>query len=552
MSVETSTWPLWGYYSVYQPLVNFNISAEYNNGVIQFQPVLASGWNVSSDGLTYNFALRNVSFSDGNPVNSYQIWALMYSHYYLSANATTWFGGYGLFNMSNVNFGPSTLALLNQSGVINPTSQLLQIMSNSSWPIYVDGPSHIVFRTLVANDFFLTEATYWTAAYDVQWAIIHGGYGTPAAPNPYFVQNAAPGSGPYTTTAVVQNSYVEFTQNPNYWGNSLTQAEINANEVLDPGHAKTVFVYYKPDDLARYTDLATGQAQIVGIGSADWNLVQANPDKFQTFSLPQWGAIFTAVSLNTRLYPTNITDVRQAIVHAINYSDISQTVFYGDTLPMVGPETPIWSNYYDLGNLSSYSYNVTLAQHYLSEANITNMPTLTFTAESGCSYCNAIAQIVQADLAQIGITVNIEVQALSSYFAPYGSYSTNYQNAAQMGQISLLGGGYYTEETPADGWTYFLSNNTFWGNWAVYYNPTVQACIDSYFTTGNSSLIRSLCQPAQAQVYNDAPYAWLGLDRLWYIDGSLVWQKGVVNSFLLDPDWGGADTAPIINTVTFG
>ena len=69
---------------------------------------------------------------------------------------------------------------------------------------------------------------------------------------------------------------------------------------------------------------------------------------------------------------------------------------------------------------------------------------------------------------------------------------------------------------------------------AIYSNPTVQACVNSFTTTSNVSQIQSLCTSAQKQIYNDAPYARLGVNKLWYVDGSLVWQKNVVKSFNVD------------------
>jgi hypothetical protein len=61
----------------------------------------------------------------------------------------------------------------------------------------------------------------------------------------------------------------------------------------------------------------------------------------------------------------------------------------------------------------------------------------------------------------------------------------------------------------------------------------------------------SLMQQAQAQVYNDAPYAWIGTLGLFFGDGSIVWNNQVVSGFSPDPLFGGEDTIPIFNTVTF-
>jgi len=140
-------WPNSLAYTVYQSLVTVNETAQFKSGNIQYLPGLATGWNVSSDGTTYTFNLRqNVKFSSGNPFNAYQAWMELYGLYYLTANSSTWMESYPLFNMNTAHFGPATIALINQSGLISPSQQALNIMMNSSWPIYVTGPYTIVFH----------------------------------------------------------------------------------------------------------------------------------------------------------------------------------------------------------------------------------------------------------------------------------------------------------------------------------------------------------------------------------------------------------------------
>src|SRR5208283_1642376 len=164
LSIDETFWPIydlnpipcilyvtgssWWMYTVFQPLVTLNGTALYQNGdTTQIEPVLAANWTISPDQMTYTFNLRqNVTFSNGDPFNAYQVWADWYDFYYLSGNATNFFTGYSVFNMSNVDFGPSTVALMTQSGLINPSPQLLNIMMNSTWPIYVTEPDQIVLH----------------------------------------------------------------------------------------------------------------------------------------------------------------------------------------------------------------------------------------------------------------------------------------------------------------------------------------------------------------------------------------------------------------------
>jgi peptide/nickel transport system substrate-binding protein len=551
-------WPEYYAFAVYQPLVDVNLGAEYGQGNIEFLPGLAVNWTVNSNSTLYSFSLRQgVNFSNGDPFNAYQAWMEMMGFYYLSGNSSDWLESYAIFNMSNVDFGPATIALINQSGLANPSPQALAIMENSSWPIYVTGPYTIDFHLQAPFLYFLgIMVAYSGMMMDTQFVLDHGGFGNVSGYNSYFNQHSIPGTGPYIVSGYSEDAYMTFTQNPNYWGDNLSSSQVAANVVLDPGHAKSITVWFKNDDLTRYSDLSTGAAQLVAIMSQDWNLVLANPSEYSYVTDPPYTAQEIAMSLNVNEYPTNITLIRQAIAHAINYSDIDSSVFFNDMIPTMGPEYPAWSQYYDLGNYTPYQTNVTLAEQELNQSgvNVANLPTIEFTVYSPCTYCSEIAQIVQADLANIGITLNIEVQESSAYYAPYGIYSTNVANANSEGQISILGGESWSPAalTPADYWIGFVNNASVWGNWAGYSNPTVQACVNAFTSSDNASYIQSLCTTAQGQIYNDVPYVWLGLPKLWFASGSFVWKTGVVKNFYLDPVWNGMTTTPILNTVTFG
>ncbi|MDA4129502.1 MAG: ABC transporter substrate-binding protein [Thaumarchaeota archaeon] len=519
-------------------------------------PGLATGWNVSADGLTYTFNLRhNVTFSNGDPFNAYQAWMEYYGLYYLTGNSSVWMESYNFFNMATSNFGPATIALINQSNLINPSQTSLSIMQNSSWPIYVKDPYTLVYHLQSPFVYFPGAlVVYDGLMFDTQWLMDHGGFGTPTTYNTYFNQHPIPGTGPYVVTGVSENNYVSFTQNPTYWGNSLTPAQLALQPLWDPGHAKNVIVYAKADDLARYTDLSTGAAQIATIQTSDWNLVKANP-QYSYFVNPPWNGEVALMGLNVNLYPTNITLVRQAIVHAINYTDLYAKGYQQNMTPYVGPEYPAWSQFYDLSKSPFYQYNLTLAKADLAQANITNMPVFTFRTVSACDVCASAAEIIQADLAQIGITVNIEVSSGNYYSGVYGPYATNVANAAKIGQISFVNGGFGwgpATLTPADYWVTFVSNASVWGNWAGYSNPTVQKCVNAFTQTTNVSLIQNLCTAAQAQLFKDAPYAWIGTFGLWGVaGGSIVWKSSVVKSFFVDPVWTGQTTDPFFNTVTF-
>src|SRR5262249_34002750 len=154
-----------------------------------------------------------------------------------------------------------------------------------------------------------TLVVYIGLVFDTQWLLDHGGWGKASGYNTFFNQNPIPGTGPYVVTTVQENSFVKFQQNPNYWGNSLSAAEIAADPYLDPGHAKTVVVQTVPTDPSRYTDLTTGAAQIAGILSQDYGTVVNDPT-YGHFLFPDQAAVFVGIAMNTHRSPTNITAVR--------------------------------------------------------------------------------------------------------------------------------------------------------------------------------------------------------------------------------------------------
>lgn len=560
-SVYAIPYPDWCTYTVYQSLVTLDGNALYSTGDVKVLPMLATDWTSSSDGTTYTFNLRQgVTFSNGDPFNAYQVWGQMYGLYYLTSNSSSFLNTYPVFDMTKASFGPATLALMAQSGLINPTPELMKIMTDNTQPIYVTGQYQIVFHLKAPFIYFpRVLVAYVGLIFDTQYVLQNGGFGTPVTFNTNFNQKPIPGTGPYVVTDVAENSYVKFAKNPTYWGSNLSAADIQANAYLDPGHVQNVIVYTKSDDVARFTDLSTGTAQIAGIFPQNWPQVLKSPDKYGYFVMPDSSMAFVGISMNTHRYPTNISAFRQAIVHAVNLTDISQRVFFGDLAPMIGPEYPAQKDWYDLGNLPQYSYDLSVAKQYLAQSgvDVSKLAPIEFRVVTGCAYCYSTAQIVQADLAQIGITVNIEVTPNSQWALPYvagaGTYQQGLNASQQVAQLTWFGTGTFAPSapTPAEAWIMFASKNTPANNYAIYSNPTVQKCVDAWTSESDANVIKSLCTVAQKQMYDDAPYIWLGSIKLVFGGGSVAWQKGVIKSALLDPIFTGISSTVIFNTVTF-
>jgi len=428
-------------------------------------------------------------------------------------------------------------------------------MSNASWPVYVKDPNTIVFQLEGPYSFFLNTFSEFSMQTDPMFLFAHGGPGSPTSPSTYFDLNGLPGTGPYKITKAVTNSYVEFQQNENYWGKNLTSSEISINPILDPGHYQTIFVHYTPSDTSRYIDLTGGTSQISVISGSNLQQIQQNA-QFKALTFNSSSQVMMA--MNTKVFPTNVTNVRLAIVHAINYSRVIGTAIYGHGIRYMGPNTPIYGKFYDPGNFPLYDYNVSEASGFLKSAgfpNGTGLPQLTLMIDSyGTTWEEPAAEVIQANLDQIGIKVNIEVLNTPTFESNIDGLTYNQSLANPAGHPDMTFDTYagYAPDflSPADFFTSFVSQYSAYSNYAIYDDPAVDTAINLVTQTSNQTQLLQAFTVAQQHVYRDAPYAWLFVAQLPLIDGTDVYNTKLVSNFYMDPNLFGATDIPILNTVT--
>jgi nickel transport system substrate-binding protein len=206
-----------------------------------------------------------------------------------------------------------------------------------------------------------------------------------------------------------------FAQNENYWGEKPAYDEIEVKVIPDPNTRAIAF--------------ETGEIDLIyGVGG------QISPDTFHRFKA--MGTLTAelsnpmetnALALNTNREPTKDLAVRQAINHAVDKDTMIATVLYGtekraDTL--FAPNVP----YADIG-LKPYSYDPALAAELLDKAGWKLESGATVRSRDGqrlsielCyvgtdAVSKSMAEIVQADLAKVGIEVALVGEEESSVYA---------------------------------------------------------------------------------------------------------------------------------------
>lgn len=126
-----------------------------------------------------------------------------------------------------------------------------------------------------------------------------------------------------------------------------------------------------------------------------------------TFMQGQQGANFYYLGLNAKMPPFDNKLVRQAMAHALDRETMVQNVLFGVGAPIMTP-FPEFSPAYFPEHNEMYPYDLDRARELLVEAGVEDGISFTIPAPSGFPEFGRFAEILQADLAEIGCEVNIE------------------------------------------------------------------------------------------------------------------------------------------------
>ncbi|PSO07927.1 hypothetical protein B9Q04_08270 [Candidatus Marsarchaeota G2 archaeon BE_D] len=379
--------------NIYQGLVWYQ-----GNSTNSYVGVLATNWSVTPDGLTYTFSLRHdVRFSNGAPFNAYDVW---FNYYRLTLN-----NGPPGYILGPATFTPGNITLqdLNTFNFTDPTPAQLAVMENPNQSIQVVNEYTIAFHLAHPIPSFMARLAAPPGGIEYpQFIQEHGGVQANGTENTYVDANGAPGTGPYVVSSWIHGQSITLTLNPYYWG--------------PRPHVSKVVIEYVTNTLDAINDLKSGSAQM--LYTVPFNLL---PDINSTpgVILESHGLSYDIawLSLNTQAYPLNITDVRLAINYAVNRTQIIDKVLYGYGVPFQGP-IPIGMFGHN-NSIMPIGYNLSKAKQLLAEAGFPGgkgIPPLTLLYYTGDPVVLATVQIIQSDLAQIGITVTLEGVTQATYF----------------------------------------------------------------------------------------------------------------------------------------
>lgn len=358
----------------------FESLTTFEPGTFDLAPGLAESWDISDDGLTYTFHLRDgVTFHDGTPFNAEAVKfnlerILDESHPYYDTGpfpfATFYFGAIDTIDATDDLTVTMTLS--------EPFAPLLNNMATSTG--FISSPDAIKEHG---------------ADYNQQPV----------------------GTGPYRFVSWEHGTRITMEANPDYWGG-------------EPAVANLVF---RPitEEQTRLTELLSGGVNFIVDVPPD-NVAQIEADSNLQF-VEQPGAHIWWLSINTQIKPFDDVRVRQALNYAVNKEAIVDGILQntGEVAHTVVPPVLEWAYNPDA---MKYPYDPDKARELLEEAGATDISTTFWVTESGSGMQSpkTMAEAIQADLQQVGINTEIVVMEWGAYLDKYNNGMGDEAGLAEM------------------------------------------------------------------------------------------------------------------------
>jgi peptide/nickel transport system substrate-binding protein len=328
--------------------------------------------------------------------------------------------------------------------------------------------------TTVVVDLKHPDASFPSGLSTVETAIVPSG-ATAAA-----LQSKPDGSGPYEFVSHVANESVTLKRNPDYFAGKPGSATLEFRVIPDD-QSMVSALRTGSVDAAIFTDpvtaktAASGSVTIDKVGSLDYHVLQ----------LRATSPVLSNV--NTRL----------AIQCAISRQDVIDTAALGAGT-VTGPITsPAYRSNPD--DQPCATQNLAKARQYLAKAGEPNGFTLNLITSTGL-YASAVdeAQSVQAQLAQVGIKVNVQTLDASAYVSDW--LSGDFEAAIAENSGSADPNTMYAR--------YFTSTGSF-NKVAGYSSPTLNSLFAQGIATTDTAKRAAIYQQISAQLVDNAAWIWL-------------------------------------------
>lgn len=300
-------------------------------------------------------------------------------------------------------------------------------------------------------------------------------------------KETAVGSGPFKLAEWVPDNFMRFEANKDYY--------VSGQPYLDGVRINVV-----PDETGLTAALRTKAADMAIVVDAKVARTLRNESGITLSAKPSLS--YNLLFVNTKRKPFDNLKVRQAIAYAIDRKAIIDAVAFGEG-EVTGPIAPALTNFaLPSSQYPLYTRDVAKAKQLLQEANVGPVSFTMLTQTTEPAYAKDIAQLVQAQLAEIGVTMKIETLEFTQWVDRW--LKADFDMAP-----GLNGGGpdpdfyvfrYFTD----DGNLNFVTS---------YKNPISSDAIKAARASTDVAKRKELYASAQKELVNGVPFIWLYVGR---------------------------------------
>lgn len=425
-------------------------------------PMLAESWESSEDGLTWTVILKpDLTFQDGTPCD---------------AEAVKW--SFDRF-------------LVEDHPFYDPPYNLLSYylggpgLDNGIASVEVTDPTTLVFTLKGPSATFESDMMNGYAAVISPSAMEAAGT-TAFGEKPVC-------TGPYMVSTWEKGVRLVMDRFDGYYG--------------EPAKIDQLIIRPIVENAARFAALQQGEVDfITAMGPEFIPMVEQDPN-LQLLQSP--GFHIWWIALNVHEEPLANVQVRQALNYAVNKQVIIDTILQGAATLAHGPMIQhSWGND---PSVEPYPYDPEMAKSLLAEAGYADgFSTKFWVPESGSGMIapTEIAQVVQADLAAVGVTAEIVTQEWTSYVADWqangldaGGYGLAEMswNFSSPDPAQWLNPNVKTDAHPPDGGF----------NGSFYSNPEVDDLLDQASVSFVQDERAELFKQAQVIMREDCPWIFM-------------------------------------------
>src|SRR5215207_4779711 len=236
------------------------------------------------------------------------------------------------------------------------------------------------------------------------------------------------GTGPFVLDEWRQGESLTFSKNKNYWQTGKPYIDGFVARVVEPKSA--------------LIQLEAGAIDLVRTEAVEDIVRLKNDPAYQAIQHPFAGT-FYEFGINVTKPPYDNKKVRQALNHAIDRQRYATSLMQG----LVKPLALFWSSTspaFDAARNASVPFDLDKARALLREAGVTSLEADLLYIPTSYPVLTPFTQVYQADLAKIGVTLNIKPMETATWLAQVngvqynglyvsGDSLGNYQPATPLG-----------------------------------------------------------------------------------------------------------------------